>query len=359
MLSPNALKILDSLDIYEKLVPLGFQFENLHFRSYNDTPVDVFEFGSKERYGYSGMRVYRYELINLLVAAVREAGISITYDKKFTRVTEETPESVTWEWADGTTARAQLLIGADGIHSRVRSYIYPDLTPRFTNMIGVNAVVPRSQLGDDEYPLPVTIMNPKVGAFVMAAQRPDGSEVFIGKQRRLEAEPDREGWAALTEDKTWCVDFLRDNSDAFPSVVGRAVSDIQLDKINLWPFYIVPKLNSWVSESHGRVTIVGDAAHALPPSAGQGVNQAFEDVYTFAIVLAKTQKINNPASVKAALRRWQEGRQARVDRILELNGQIDKRRLPGAEASYEPFELEWLYSPDFDKMAEGWAQGQE
>ncbi|KAI9163134.1 FAD-dependent urate hydroxylase [Paramyrothecium foliicola] len=359
MLSPNALKILDALGIYADLLPLGFRFEHLHFRLHDDRPVDVFEFGSVERYGYPGLRAYRYELISLLVAAVRDAGIPVRYGKKFARVVDESRDGVAWEFADGSTGRAQLLVGADGIHSRVRRYIYPDLEPRFTNMMGVNAVVPRSQLGDREYPLPVTIMNPTVGAFVMAAQRPGGEEVFIGKQRRLEGDLDREGWAALTEDKSWCIDFLRKDSEAYPPVVGRALSDISVDKINLWPFYIVPKLTSWVSESHGRVVILGDAAHALPPSAGQGVNQAFEDVYTFAVVLGRTRGEGaGPTRLREALRRWQAGRQARVDRILDLNGQIDKRRLPGAQVDQEPFELGWLYSPDFDKMAESWAAGE-
>ena len=65
------------------------------------------------------------------------------------------------------------------------------------------------------------------------------------------------------------------------------------------------------------------------------------------------------------LRVWQRGRQERIDRVLELNAQIDKRRLPkltGAggevEVDDEPFELGWLYAPDFGEMVEGWLKGE-
>jgi 2-polyprenyl-6-methoxyphenol hydroxylase-like FAD-dependent oxidoreductase len=134
--------------------------------------------------------------------------------------------------------------------------------------------------------------------------------------------------------------------------VQRAVTDITTDKINLWPFYIVPKLGMW-SSRHSRVVILGDAAHAIPPSAGQGINQAFEDVFTYALILGRLDK----GSLQRALKIWQGGRQERVDKVLALNAQIDKRRMPTAgaeEAVNEPFDLEWLYKPDFVEMVDSW-----
>ncbi|KAK1243155.1 hypothetical protein MKX07_003783 [Trichoderma sp. CBMAI-0711] len=366
MLSPNALKILDTLGVYQHISPLGFHFEKLSFRSHDDHPIDDFDFGSRDKHGYKALRIYRYELINVLLSMVRAAGISIEYNKKFSHVTAETPESITWAFADGTSATARLLVGADGIHSRVRKHLYPDLTPQFTNMIGVTAAVPRAQLKTEpNYPLPVTIMSPQHGAFVIAPQRADGSEVLIGKQKRLEQEEhDRAGWNELMEDnnKSWCIDFLRQGSQDFPPIVANAVSDIPLKGINLWPFYLVPKLETW---TRGRVVILGDAAHAIPPTAGQGVNQAFEDVYTFAGVVAKQRErcqsfqgdLDAAVRMDRALKKWQLGRQARVDKVLELNDQLNRRRLPNAgEAGHlEPFDLDWLYGVNFEESIAEWA----
>ncbi|KAF7561037.1 hypothetical protein G7046_g3117 [Stylonectria norvegica] len=352
MLSPNALKILDVLGVLKRLEPRSYKFDTIYFRTEADTPADEFDFGSVAKYGYPGMRVYRYELINILLDMIREAGVKVVYGKKFDRVVSETAVSVTWKFSDDSEGSAPLLVGADGIHSRVRSYLYPDIVPKFTNMIGVTAAVATKQLQlDGAYQLPVTFMNRKRGAFVIAPQLADGSEVLIGKQRLLTGpEPDKEGWKEITSNKEWCIDFLREGSDDYPAIVRHAVSALSSDKVNLWPFYLLPKLDSWTSkDKHGRVIILGDAAHAIPPTAGQGVNQAFEDIYTFAGVMGKLKGAN----AENALEKWLAGRQGRIEKVLALNAQINQRRLPGeGQQDFKPFDIDWLYTADFDKMVD-------
>ena len=144
MLSPNALRVLDVVEIYKTIKPLGFEFTSLHF--YIDKPLDSYEFGDRQKYGYDALRIYRYELIDALLRAVKEKQIPVEYGKKFVKVLSETETSVTWEFEDGTTGHAACLVGADGIHSRVRKYLFPDLEPRFTNAVGVTAAVPTKQL---------------------------------------------------------------------------------------------------------------------------------------------------------------------------------------------------------------------
>ncbi|KAJ0422010.1 FAD/NAD(P)-binding domain-containing protein [Aspergillus carlsbadensis] len=358
MLSPNALRILDALGVYARIKNEAFEFDTLYFRSPEDNPLDTFAFGGVEEYGYSGMRVYRHVLIRELSALIEERGVEVIYGKKFTRIVEDTEQGVTWELSDGTLGSATCLVGADGIHSKVRSYLYPDLEPTFTHTMAVTAAVPTSQLKVPEgYGLPVTILNKTHGAFVIAPQQPSGDEVLIGRQKRA-AQLDRAGWDALLSNKEWCIDFLRDGASDFPEIVQNAVSHIDTEKINLWPFYVVPKLGTWASES-ARVVILGDAAHAIPPSAGQGINQGFEDVYTFAAVLKRCE--GEEGALKKALRVWQAGRQERIDKVLVLNAEIDRRRGPkppgqvdDKEEESKPFELGWLYKVDFEEMVQGW-----
>ncbi|KAF5019318.1 hypothetical protein F66182_8675 [Fusarium sp. NRRL 66182] len=366
MLSPNALRVLDKLGVFERMEPRSYKFEESYFLSHDGKVVDVFEFGNVAKYGYSGIRVYRFELINILLDLVREAGVRIEYGKTFDQIVSETDKTVTWRFTDGSEQTAHLLVGADGIHSRVRSYLHPELAPKFTNMIGITAAVPTEQLkiGNSEYQLPATFMHDGRGAFVIAPQLADGSEVLIGKQKRFVGQdPGRDAWKAMTSDKTWCVDFLREGNEDFPLIVTNATSKISVDKVNLWPFYLLPKLDTWTSsDKHGRVAILGDAAHALPPTAGQGVNQAFEDVYTFAGVLGQLeQEKRGRDGLGDALGRWQRGRQERVDKVIALNGEINKRRLPKEETDVlvktEPFDLDWLYSVDLDEAVRGFADG--
>ena len=355
MLSPNALKVLDALGVYSRIRGKGFNFETLEYRDVDgnlDEVKEVYEFGGEAKYGYKALRIYRHVLIDELLAMLKENGISLKYSMKFKRVVEETDDQVTWEWADGTKQSAALLVGADGIHSTVRKYLYPDLTPTFIGMAGITAAVPREQLKIPEgYHIPVTFTTKKYGAFVIAPQEVDGSEVLIGKQKRLE-DRGKDEWAAVVADKQSLVEFLQQNAEEFPSIVQNAVTNIPTDKINVWPFYIVPKLDKWSSPTR-RVVILGDAAHAIPPSAGQGINQAFEDIYMFALLLAQAGKVE----LQKALAFWQHYRQQRIEAIMALNKQIDLRRMPSddkTKGEMEEMNLEWLYAPDFKAIVENW-----
>ena len=216
-------------------------------------------------------------------------------------------------------------------------------------MAGITAAVPTKQLNlPGGYHIPVTITSKKSG-FVIAPQEIDGSEVLIGKQKRIE-DRDRAGWEAYLADKASLVEFLQEGAEEFPEFVQNAVSNISHDKINVWPFYIVPKLEKWTSPQR-RVIILGDAAHAIPPSAGQGINQAFEDVYMFALLLAETK---NNVGMQDALTFWQDYRQNRIEKVMDLNRQIDLRRMPKDEVELEELDLTWLYSSDFKAVVDEW-----
>lgn len=149
------------------------------------------------------------------------------------------------------------------------------------------------------------------------------------------------------------MDFLRQGSDDFPEIVQRAVSNITPEKIFLWPLFIVPKLGTWTSR-HGRVVIVGDAAHAIPPAAGQGVNQAFEDVFTYSLMLGRSDKDALARSLKV----WQTRRQERIDKVLALNTYMERRRVPSLEeekdAEDAPLDFASLYKPDFVEIVDTW-----
>ncbi|KAK4095462.1 hypothetical protein ACCO45_000175 [Purpureocillium lilacinum] len=358
MLSPNALRILDDLGLYEPIKTKGYNFDLLEYRDLEGNLVDTYEFGGTAKYGYRGLRIYRYVLIDLLVAGLAQRGVRVEYGKKFSHVVSDTPQGVKFAFTDGTTLETPLLVGADGIHSTVRGHLYPGLETTFIGMAGITAAVPTAQLElPPGYHLPVTIMSREKGAFVIAPQESDGSEVLIGKQMRVTGIQDRPGWDRdFVNDKDSAVAFLQQGNDAFPDFVKKAVSKIDQAKVNKWPFFVVPKLERWASETR-KVIIVGDAAHAIPPSAGQGINQAFEDVYMLALLLGR-----KGVDMAEALSFWQNYRQERVNRIVELNKLIDQRRMPaddavmgqGAEVRQEAFDLGWLYRPNFKSDVEEW-----
>jgi 2-polyprenyl-6-methoxyphenol hydroxylase-like FAD-dependent oxidoreductase len=356
MLSPNALKVLDALSVYSRIRTKGYNFETLEYRDGEGKLTEVYEFGGEEKYGYKGLRIYRTVLIKELLEMLKEKGVGIVFGKKFSKVLEETDDKVTWEFSDGTTESASILVCADGIHSTVRKYLYPDLKPTFAGGMGVTAAVPTEQLKlPPGYHIPVTIMTPQ-GGFVIAPQQVDGSEVLIGKQKHVEKGHDKAGWDAISTDKEALVKFLQQDTEHFPEFVQNAVSSIPHGKINVWPFYIVPKLDRWTSEKR-RVIILGDGAHAIPPSASQGINQAFEDVYIFALLLGQAGKVD----MQDALKFWQEYREQRIAKVMMLNNQIELRRMTEEEqakipaGSMQEIELSWLYKPNFKEDVDNWA----
>ncbi|KAI5238238.1 FAD/NAD(P)-binding domain-containing protein [Aureobasidium subglaciale] len=357
MLSPNSLRLFDDMGIYEDLKRLGYSFDTLYFRDLAGDLKETYPFGSVEKYGYSGLRVYRYQLIHLLLKKVNAAEISIHFNHKFSHVVSETAETVTWQLIDGTEKTSSLLTGADGIHSRVRKFMYPTLSPKFTGLAGITAAVPTAnlKLPTPDYKMPVTIMSPSHGAFVIAPQKPDGSEVLIGKQKRM-PELSREGWEQLYTDKASAAAFLREDAEMFGNIAVSVTSDIPHDGINIWPFYVIPELDSW-SSGKRRVLLVGDAAHAIPPSSGQGISQAVEDVVMLSILLRKGR------GDERDLKWWQDFRQARLQQILLLNARVDRRRLPKIpgdterEDAKQGFDLDWLYGMDAVKEVEKYVVG--
>ena len=285
MLTPNGLKVLDQLGIYDSLHKIGYTFNNIYFQDADSGQIiETIEYGNLKRYGFPALRVYRHTVLQELLAKVQEKSIPIQFGRRFAKIVSETKDDVTWQFTDGSTATASLLIGADGIHSSVREYLVPDLKPVFTSMAAILAAIPtaqlqlpRADLADlnnaalNIHPLPVGIVVPKVGAFVIAPQIFDGSEVMITVQRPMTEVADGR-WANLDADKAALTAHFRQNSDRFPPIVQNAVREIPHTHLKIWPFYQIPHIERWTSVKnhggYGRVIILGDSAHALPPSAG-------------------------------------------------------------------------------------------
>lgn len=122
----------------------------------------------------------------------------------------------------------------------------------------------------------------------------------------------------------------------------------------------VSRLDRWTSPTgRSRVIILGDAAHAIPPTAGQGINQVFEDVYMLALLLRQAEA---DKMLQEAMGFWQFCRQSSVDKVVVLKQQIDLGRMPvdyavvvsGSVFFREIFDGEWLYEPEFIGIVNGW-----
>lgn len=366
MLSPNALRVLDAIHAYDRIRTKGYNFETLVFKT--DKTFDyigTYYFGEEKQYGYQALRIYRKVLIAELRKMVAEQGIPIEYHRKFTHVVSEDAAGVTFAFDDGSKDYAHFLIGTDGIHSKVRQYLDAGIDAKYSGWIGVTYAFPKSKLrfpGGNEMHLPVSLMGPN-GAYVLAPQNSDGEEILAGRQFKVPLQ-EREGWDALSKKLSELTAMHQGDMDSWSDFANSGQEQInqpQAHGHNIWPFHTVPKLEKWSSDI-GKVIIMGDAAHAIPPTAGQGANQAFEDSFSLAILLKMVK--DGEVELKTGLVAWQNYRQGRVDKVLELSDQMNNMRLSEEEKAKLPEEkvwhdhtaesgeggqLGWLYLADIEK----------
>jgi 2-polyprenyl-6-methoxyphenol hydroxylase-like FAD-dependent oxidoreductase len=365
MLCPNALHVLNEIGVYERIENLGYKFEKLEYKDENYQITDEYYLGGEKLFGYKALRIYRDILLREVLAAVTEKGIEVQYGRKYSRIISEDENGVIFEFSDGTTESASLLVGADGIHSKVRQYIHPGIGPIFSGMMAITSVVNISHL---RFPTPnyhlTTSVHSKHGAFVFAPQNASGTEILVGTQRRV-PEQDQEGWTRIRQNREELKNMFQANMSEWPDLVQSAMQHMNPSKLSIWPYYIVPKLETWCSAGK-RVVILGDAAHAIPPTAGQGASQAFEDVYSLSLLLGK---LGGKVRLDEVLGFWEKYRMSRVDDVLALTRKLDVKRLPVEEkAKVEEVvfrdigdgeQQRWLFEPRIEEKMTAWVEEQE
>lgn len=343
MLSPNSLKILDQLGVYSRVVAQGFEFETVKFAEVDGRITDQQYLGSKEVFGYKALRIYRNAILKALKTICEERGARIEYSKKFTSIVSETPSEATIEFADGTRSTHSLVLAADGIHSKVRTAILPNSNPVYTGILVVAGAVPLSALAPTNLPLQQPIAESVEGGqppMLIAPQNPEGTDFLAGTQRRY-PEQDREGWARIASDRDFQRKFLLEGVEHRSEFMQSAAKGIEDNSIYTWPFYVVPPLAQWHSPQ-GRVVLIGDSAHAIPPTMGQGANQAFEDGWSLAMVSGKTKKKSREGQEwLTLLEKWEGVRKGRIGRLLKETQRMNNARLPREMRDKLPREEIW------------------
>lgn len=293
-----------------------------------------------------------------------ERDIKIEYHARFEGVVEEHEDRVTFK-VNGREESTSMLVGTDGIYSSVRRYIAPDIKPEYTGVLGVLAHIHRNTV---KWPYPdfepACTIQGKPGAFFTMPEDPEAREIMVGMQVK-HPDQSRAEWEAMSADKDKMVDYFRTGYDDWHNTAKQIIDQVSVSKesLYLWPFLRMPMIEKWYSKT-GRVLLLGDAAHAIPPSSGQGVNQALEDVYGLTLILRRSDDL------LSALRSWQAMRQKRIDAVFDwaTNG-TNVQRLPEADrlkllaenklknpnASGISDDMSWLYQFNLEDEVEALA----
>lgn len=312
-LAPNGVNALKTLGVAHRLAEAGFHSDAMRF--YNGRGKQIGELDSRDelaRYGAANVMIKRGELHRILREEAERHGVRFVFNKRLVGV--ESNGQVAASFDDGTTATGDLLFGCDGLHSRVRRLVLPEApSPAFTGIIdcGGYAMLPPGTVTPC-----VQHMIFGKRAFFGYVARPDG-EAWWFSNVPWPAEPERGALEAVS-DEAWR-DRLRVQHTHDPAPV-REILGSGGPVAGKWPLYVMPPLPHW---HRGRVCLLGDAAHAIPPHVGQGASLALEDVLVLAACL------RDAGEPRAAFASFQQQRQARVARIVAQARRIGKQKAPG------------------------------
>lgn len=263
--------------------------------------------------GTTSQTIQRGLLHQALRDEAMRRGVAVLAGKRVVGV-EAAPGGVRARFEDGSEALARILIGADGIHSRIRQLLDSRApVPRDTGLVSVGGRADSSTL------------TPTPGTFHMIF----GRQAFFGYTVCPSGEV---CWFAnLTPRDVPSSNALSDVSveawkerlgSLFAGDVGPASAIVQAtrDSLAAYPIFDMPRVPIWHS---GSVVIIGDAAHAISPSSGQGASLAIED----AVVLA--QCLRDHQDVPQALALYEQIRRSRVERAVAWSARVGKTKTPG------------------------------
>lgn len=330
-LTPNAVLALDGLGIGDALRETAARPTHRISRTWDTgeetSRIEMAE-AAQTRYGAPQLTMHRADLMTALEQAMPADQVRLG---KRTQSIVETPDGIALTFADGSTQRVDVLVGADGIHSMVRTAIVGQEHPVFTGVVAYRAVVPAERLqGVNNLNAFTKWWGPNPETQIVTFPLNRGRDIFIF------ATTPQDSWRHESWTTPGDVGELRASYANFHPE-ARALLDA-CDEVLKSALYVRDPLPTW---SKGNMTLLGDACHPMMPFMAQGAGMAIED----GIVLARCLANAEGADVPAALARYQA---ARLDRTAQI--QIGSRGNNWLKAGSN---ADWVYEYDAWNVALG------
>jgi salicylate hydroxylase len=339
-ISPNGNKVLDALGVFDRLKALSCDPQRKEFRLWNTgKPWPMFSLGKSviEKYGYPYLTVYRPDLHQSLADRVRELKPDAIHLAQPAAGCEQSREGAVLVLRSGERVEGDALIGCDGVRSVVRKALWGDVDPEFSGMVAWRGLIPMSDL-------PAHMRVPVGSTWI----GPGGHVVSYPLHRSTLM-----NFVATIEGKSWphpgasapgtTEECLADFKGWHEDVQTMIRCSPQLLK---WALARREPIPEW---TRGRVTLLGDAAHATLPFLAQGAVHSIED----GTVLARCLEKAAPADVPAALLRYQQARIERTSRMVRgatANTVLFHSRELATEESAETYlQREWSAAPIFER----------
>jgi len=296
-IAPNGLDALDVIGVGDLVRPAGADMTGIVMQDWKGRRLG--EFGNPP--GVPPMRFfYRADLLRAIEQEAVRRGIRLEYGKRLVRATESA-DGVTAHFADGTQASADVLIGADGIRSTVRTLIDPNAPePRYAGLISFGARVAEPGLPSTDGKMPMSFGKRAFFGYqvfdadaVWFVNLPHAEPMTVAEAKRTPAQQ----WLPLLKER-----FEQDRTPAAQLISRTDPADLLI----VGPVENMPRVPVW---SKGRMVLVGDSAHAPSSSSGQGASLSIESAVQLARCLRDLPRDQAFAAYEAE-------RRPRVERII-------------------------------------------
>jgi len=323
-ISPNGFCVLDALGLGAAIKECSVHGMAVNLRDYRGESVLNLDLTrlKDQRYYF----VHRADMIDVLADGARDAGVKIKLSQQVSEVNISEQPSVMM--ASGGRISSDLVVGADGLHSKLRVALNRDEPPFFTGQVAWRAIIPNT------------------------FGRKSDAVVHMGPGRHLVSYPLRDGTllnlVAVQERDEWAKEgwFIPDDPDNLRAAFADFGGDVPamlaaVDEVHLWGLFRHPVANVW---HHRATALVGDAAHPTLPFLAQGAVMALEDSWALADALDKANTIDE------GLRNYQQRRAARARRVINTaTGNARKYHLrakPVRFAAHAALRLGGALAPD-------------
>ena len=352
-LPPNAMRVFRELDLEAKIARDAFASEAIQARM-GESGRTLFTIPlaaqAEDRWGAPYLHIHRADYVRALAGALeRRAPGALRLGAEVARY-RNVESAVEIELATGEALRADVLIGADGVHSGVRAQMLGPDSPRFTGNVAWRAVVPVEALGKHA-PAPTACAWMGRGRHAVTYRLRGGRLAnFVGVVERHDWPRKGASGESWTErgSKT---DLLADFAGWHP-VIRALVEAAPEDGLFRWALLDRAPLPRWTD---GRAALLGDAAHPMLPFLAQGAAMAVEDAWVLA------RELSRGGDVGSALSRYEHARAPRTARAQAGSranmGTFHQRTAWGRLLTYGPMWLAGRLAPSLVHRQMDWLYG--
>ncbi|WP_051215565.1 FAD-dependent monooxygenase [Granulicoccus phenolivorans] len=301
-LSANAVRFLhERLGLAEGLAARSTAVDALVFRDgHTGAVLGRVDSGAdyQRRYGTPWYGIHRADFQQVLAGALQGAGLHLGH--RLERLDDDGAAAVL-HFANGAVAEADIVIGADGARSMLRTHVVGYDDAQFSGCFGFRGIVDGDAIAGLPDPAALQFWIGPTG-HLLHYPIGEGRQNFL-LVRRHQGPWTAPGWVTPAEPGEH-LSLFADWHPAVRAMIGGAPADQR------WALFERPPLHQW---SRGRVTLLGDAAHAMVPHHGQGANQSIEDVMVLADCLIES--LADGSGWERGRQKYQQRRLARTRRV--------------------------------------------